>query len=82
MGPRRKMTALIARWHSNAPLRGTTRESVYADKLHVEMQQLTATLTTTAKDNKLLQKQVSEHSLLIVINYKIRSLFDNPEYEG
>ena len=48
LGPRRKMTSAIARWHSNAPLRSTV-ECAYADKLEVEMQELGVKLTHALK---------------------------------
>ncbi|XP_045132282.1 ankyrin repeat and SAM domain-containing protein 3-like [Portunus trituberculatus] len=61
LGPRRKMTSAIARWHSNAPLRSTV-ECAYADKLEVEMQELGVKLTHTLKALEQAKSMVSQES--------------------
>lgn len=58
LGPRRKMTSAIARWHSNAPLRSTV-ECAYADKLEVEMQELGVKLTEALQALQQTKTQVS-----------------------
>ena len=40
LGPRRKMTTAIARWHSEAHLCGGHLERAYADRLEAEMQEM------------------------------------------
>ncbi|KAK3852870.1 hypothetical protein Pcinc_040555 [Petrolisthes cinctipes] len=66
LGPRRKMTSAIARWHSNAPLRSTA-ECAYADKLEVEMQELGVKLTEALHALHQAKTQVKqEHDLRVV----------------
>lgn len=61
LGPRRKMTSAIARWHSHAPLRSTV-ECAYADKLEVEMQELGVKLTHALKALEQTKAMVSQES--------------------
>lgn len=66
LGPRRKMTSAIARWHSNAPLRSDV-ECAYADKLEVEMQELGMKLAEAMKTLKQTKTQVSQENDLRVV---------------
>ncbi|KAG7157826.1 Ankyrin repeat and SAM domain-containing protein 3-like [Homarus americanus] len=66
LGPRRKMTSAIARWHSNAPLRSTV-ECAYADKLEVEMQELGVKLTEASQTIQQTKTQVSQENDLRVV---------------
>lgn len=66
LGPRRKMTSAIARWHSNAPLRSTA-ECAYADKLEVEMQELGVKLTEALQALQQTKAQVSQENDLRVV---------------
>lgn len=61
LGPRRKMTSAIARWHSNAPLRSDL-ECAYADKLEVEMQELGVKLAEVMQTLKKTKAQVSQEN--------------------
>ncbi|XP_042873953.1 ankyrin repeat and SAM domain-containing protein 3-like isoform X2 [Penaeus japonicus] len=66
LGPRRKMTSAIARWHSNAPLWSSV-ECAYADKLEVEMQELGEKLTKAMQTIQETKAQVyQEHNLRVV----------------
>ncbi|XP_037777805.1 ankyrin repeat and SAM domain-containing protein 3-like [Penaeus monodon] len=66
LGPRRKMTSAIARWHSNAPL-WNSLECAYADKLEVEMQELGVKLTEAMETIQQTKAQVyQEHNLRVV----------------
>nr|XP_045609892.1 ankyrin repeat and SAM domain-containing protein 3-like [Procambarus clarkii] len=66
LGPRRKMTSAIARWHSNAPLRSTA-ECAYADKLEVEMQELGVKLTQALHSLHQTKTQVNQENDLRVV---------------
>ncbi|KAK7082237.1 Ankyrin repeat and SAM domain-containing protein 3 [Halocaridina rubra] len=61
LGPRRKMTSAIARWHSNAPLRNDL-ECAYADKLEVEMQELGVKLAEVVQTLKQTKAQVNQEN--------------------
>ncbi|XP_076058403.1 uncharacterized protein LOC143035334 isoform X2 [Oratosquilla oratoria] len=60
LGPRRKMTSAIARWHSNAPLRSSGVECAYADKLEVEMQELGVRMAEAMEALQQTKKQVTQ----------------------
>ncbi|XP_018015602.1 uncharacterized protein LOC108672450 [Hyalella azteca] len=63
LGPRRKMTSLIARWHRNAPMR-SCREAAYADKLLVELQELQLKHAQLVRDNTKLAKELYQEQEL------------------
>ncbi|KAF2363643.1 Ankyrin repeat-containing domain [Trinorchestia longiramus] len=63
LGPRRKMTALIARWHKGAPLR-STREAAYADQLSVQLQELQLKNAQLTKDNKAILLKLQQEQEL------------------
>ncbi|XP_078582537.1 ankyrin repeat and SAM domain-containing protein 3-like [Branchiostoma floridae x Branchiostoma japonicum] len=58
MGPRRKMTSAIARYHSHARLHMTGPEHAYADKLESEMQELAMQLHRVYAQAEQLKEQV------------------------
>ncbi|XP_078667644.1 LOW QUALITY PROTEIN: ankyrin repeat and SAM domain-containing protein 3-like [Branchiostoma floridae x Branchiostoma belcheri] len=58
MGPRRKMTSAIARYHSHARLHMTGPEHAYADKLESEMQEMAMQLHRVYAQAEQLKEQV------------------------
>ncbi|XP_059834826.1 ankyrin repeat and SAM domain-containing protein 3 isoform X1 [Hypanus sabinus] len=63
-GPKRKMTAAIARWHSNAPPLSNSLEQVYADRLETEMQEMAIQLHKKCEEAELLTGRVSQEQEL------------------
>ncbi|XP_041061937.1 ankyrin repeat and SAM domain-containing protein 3 isoform X1 [Carcharodon carcharias] len=63
-GPKRKMTAAIARWHSNALPLDNTLEQVYADRLETEMQEMAIQLHKKCEEVELLKGRVSQEQEL------------------
>ncbi|XP_059510026.1 ankyrin repeat and SAM domain-containing protein 3 isoform X2 [Stegostoma tigrinum] len=63
-GPKRKMTAAIARWHSNALPLSNTLEQVYADRLETEMQEMAIQLHKKCEEVELLKGRVSQEQEL------------------
>ncbi|XP_078414870.1 ankyrin repeat and SAM domain-containing protein 3 isoform X3 [Cetorhinus maximus] len=63
-GPKRKMTAAIARWHSNALPLNNTLEQVYADRLETEMQEMAIQLHKKCEEVELLKGRVSQEQEL------------------
>ena len=57
MGPRRKMTSAIARWHSNASI-GCSVEKSYADKVELERLELTKKLSLANEELELTKTKV------------------------
>ncbi|XP_055507444.1 ankyrin repeat and SAM domain-containing protein 3 isoform X1 [Leucoraja erinacea] len=63
-GPKRKMTAAIARWHSNALPLSNSLEQVYADRLETEMQEMAIQLHKKCEEVELLTGRVSQEQEL------------------
>ena len=57
MGPRRRMTSAIARWHTNAPIRSDI-ECAYSDKLVGEVQDLKNKLIKMSSELKQAKIEV------------------------
>uniref|UniRef100_V9KEN1 Ankyrin repeat and SAM domain-containing protein 3 n=1 Tax=Callorhinchus milii TaxID=7868 RepID=V9KEN1_CALMI len=66
-GPKRKMAAAIARWHSNAPALSHTMEQVYADRLETEMQEMAIQLHKKCEEVEMLSGQVTQERELRTI---------------
>ncbi|XP_051878522.1 ankyrin repeat and SAM domain-containing protein 3 isoform X2 [Pristis pectinata] len=63
-GPKRKMTAAIARWHSNALPLSNSLEQVYADRLETEMQEMAIQLHKKCEEVEMLTGRVSQEQEL------------------
>ncbi|XP_078274066.1 ankyrin repeat and SAM domain-containing protein 3 isoform X4 [Rhinoraja longicauda] len=63
-GPKRKMTAAIARWHSNALPLSNSLEQAYADQLETEMQEMAIQLHKKCEEVELLTGRVSQEQEL------------------
>ncbi|XP_069761427.1 ankyrin repeat and SAM domain-containing protein 3 isoform X3 [Narcine bancroftii] len=63
-GPKRKMTAAIARCHSNAPPISDSLEQVYADRLETEMQEMAIQLHKKCEEVEMLAGRVSQEQEL------------------
>ncbi|XP_067859729.1 ankyrin repeat and SAM domain-containing protein 3 isoform X2 [Heptranchias perlo] len=63
-GPKRKMTAAIARWHSNALPLNNILEQVYADRLETEMQEMAIQLHKKCEEVEVLKGRVSQEQEL------------------
>uniref|UniRef100_UPI00398F1A34 ankyrin repeat and SAM domain-containing protein 3 isoform X2 n=1 Tax=Pristiophorus japonicus TaxID=55135 RepID=UPI00398F1A34 len=66
-GPKRKMTAAIARWHSNALPLSNTLEQVYADRLETEMQEMAIQLHKCGEVELLTGRVSQEQELRAVV---------------
>uniref|UniRef100_A0A1A8GYT1 Ankyrin repeat and sterile alpha motif domain containing 3 n=1 Tax=Nothobranchius korthausae TaxID=1143690 RepID=A0A1A8GYT1_9TELE len=64
VGPKRKMTSAIARWHSNARPPSDALEQAYADQLEAEMQEMAIQLHKRCEEIESLQSQVSQEKEL------------------
>ncbi|XP_013420925.1 ankyrin repeat and SAM domain-containing protein 3 isoform X1 [Lingula anatina] len=64
MGPRRKMTSGIARWHSNARPARNDLEQAYADRLEAEMQEMAIQLHKANAEIQHLQAQLLQEKQL------------------
>ncbi|XP_011660395.2 ankyrin repeat and SAM domain-containing protein 3 isoform X3 [Strongylocentrotus purpuratus] len=58
MGPRRKLTNAIARWHSQAVPFSTSLEQVYADRVETAMQEMAIQLSEDSMKKEQLEAQV------------------------
>ncbi|XP_062500037.1 ankyrin repeat and SAM domain-containing protein 3-like [Corticium candelabrum] len=63
-GPRRKVTAAIARWHAQMKQFSSELEQAYADKLEVEMQELEIKYQQATAEVKQLKSQVAQEQNL------------------
>ncbi|XP_041470714.1 ankyrin repeat and SAM domain-containing protein 3-like isoform X1 [Lytechinus variegatus] len=64
MGPRRKLTNAIARWHSQAVPFSNTLEQVYADRVETAMQEMAIQLSEDSMKKEQLEAQVLQEKEL------------------